>query len=84
MSARIFIHPACFGGSGAVVLAEQLTSQGFDLASVRVGPESKYGHRELVRFIGNSGAVTMFERMDGSRFLHRAGEVAPPPEPRVA
>ncbi|MDO8705361.1 MAG: hypothetical protein Q7J84_10490 [Sulfuricaulis sp.] len=59
-----------------------LEAGGVDTAAVKVGPLGKHNRRELVREISQVGAITTYERMDGTRFEHRMG--CPAPEPEVA
>ena len=80
MSARIFVHPRCWDGPASGALAAALEAHGVDLDKVRVGPLGLRRQRELVREIGVNGAVTTYERMDGTRYDYRMGQVAPEPE----
>lgn len=80
-SARVFIHPRCWSGPALGALSSCLEERGFDTgANFRIGPLTTHNRRELVREINQVGAVTMYERMDGSRYEHRMGCLAPEPE----
>ena len=57
-----------------------LIERGFDMQKVLIGPRGTHNRRELVREISFAGAWTRYERMDGTQFQHRMGEVAPEPE----
>lgn len=79
-SARVFIHPRCWSGPAFGAMAAGLEAGGVDTAAIKVGPLTTHNRRELVREIQQIGAVTEYERMDGSRFEYRMGEPAPEPE----
>ena len=80
MSARVFIHPRCWDGPAFGALAATLEERGFDLSVIKIGPRGTHNRRELVRELSFAGAYTRYERMDGTQFQHRMGEVAPEPE----
>lgn len=79
MSARIFVHPRCMNGPAFGSLVAALDAVGMDTSNVNIGPENKRGHRELVRLVAAHDNGGMYERMDGTRFLHRTGSLAPEP-----
>ena len=81
--ARIFVHPRCHEGVGLASLAACLDANGYDMTKIFVGPfdTHKPPRRELLRAIEvqpDFGAV--FERMDGTRLVHYAGQPLPEPE----
>lgn len=75
MSARIFVHPRCTTEPAFSQFANTLFQHGFDLKTVKIGPLVPGHHRELVRQISESGVNQEFERMDGTRFMHRMGQI---------
>lgn len=77
MSARVIVHPRCVAGPGAGALAAHLQGQGYDINRIVVGPMNKHGRCELVRIIDETPDSLILERLDGSRYLHKAGQQAP-------
>ena len=78
MSARIFVHPRCCAGPALAAFQVALEGYGFDMTKVFIGPEDKRGRRDLVRFMEQlPNYDVVFERMDGVRFTHRAGNPSP-------
>lgn len=67
-SARIFVHPRCFSGPASGALQAYLQEQGWDTENILIGPPSPRKHCELVRQISEVEGVTIYERMDGTRF----------------
>ena len=55
----------------------------WDLTEISIGPLATHHRRELVKTVGQNGAYTPYQRMDGTQFDHRMGQPAPEPE-RVA
>lgn len=80
MSARVFVHPRCCAPPASVVFESTLLQHGFDLKRVMVGPRTPGGNRELVRLVEEEGVKQVFERMDGTRFTHRMGQIQNAPE----
>lgn len=70
MSARVFIHPRCWSGPALDTLSAALVERGLDLKIWKVGPLATHHRRELVKEIGVTGQITLFQRMDGSQFNH--------------
>lgn len=81
-NARVFIHPRCWSGPAFGAMAASLEAHGVDTTTMKVGPLTTHNRRELVREIRQIGAVTEYERMDGTRYEYRMGYLAP--EPGVA
>ena len=78
MSARVFVHPRCCAGPAAGALQAMLEERGYDMAKVFIGPEDKRRRRELVRRASEEqNGLSVFERMDGTRFEHLTGTPAP-------
>ena len=90
MTARIFIHPACFmTRTGLDAFQHTLVSNGYSLLTTMIGPQRshRHKHRELVR---NTGVISdgqvQFECMDGTSFRYTVESVTPtnPPAPLLA
>lgn len=80
MSAQVFVHPRCFSGPSFETFANTLAAHGFSVANVAIGPADARGRRELVRKISAEGIISTFERMNGTRFTHRMGQITEAPE----
>ena len=76
MSARVFIHPVCTAGLPASTLAINLQNHGFDMEHkylMYYAPRvRKHKVFELVKFMEANDMGTLYERMDGTQFLHPA------------
>ena len=79
MSARIFLHPRCAEGPAVGACAAHLQAQGHDLAKTVVFWDAQRRRHELVRRVAEDGVNQTFERMDGTRFEHRLGEITESP-----
>lgn len=79
VSARIFLHPRCAVAPMDDACAAYLQSQGFDMREVAVFHEARKipfkSRYELVRPRGEIGVNQEFERMDGTRFVHRLDKI---------
>lgn len=80
MSARILVHPRCSMYPAADALCHTLERHGLD--TTRILQFKAPGSRayELVRLVAEEGMKQLFERFDGTRFVHRMGEISPEPE----
>lgn len=76
-SARIIIHPRCVEGPASAALAAHLQAQGYDITRVVAGPADARGRHELVRIMEEGPLGMRLERMDGSFYFHRVGQVSP-------
>jgi len=72
VSARVFVHPrTVMAGPKQDALNSFLEAAGYDLAKVCIGPETAHKNRELVRRIEDRPDLSVvFERLDGTRFVH--------------
>lgn len=73
MSARVFVHPRCAGGTANGALVACLEAAGYDMTKTvvlydRQKPPMK-PRFELVRALGEQN----YERMDGTRFQFTPG-----------
>ena len=71
---RCFVHPRCHDGPALGALTATLEAAGLDCSNLGLSPVDRRGRRELVRTIVKS---VVLERMDGSRYAHKAGHPAP-------
>lgn len=79
-SARVFVHPRCWGGPAQGALVATLEATGMNCEQISIGPLYRAGRRELVYHRGAVDAITTYERMNGEQFKHRMGAQAPEPE----
>lgn len=78
MSARIFVLPRCTTPPASAVFETTLEYYGFDMAEMRLFNDSR-GRHELVRLV-HDDIVSVYERMDGTRFSRRLGQHSDQPE----
>lgn len=76
-SARVFIFPRCWDGPAQGALVASLNERRIDTTALCIGPLGLHHRRELVRLVEDRGASMVYERMDGSTFLHRMGQPVP-------
>jgi len=74
MAARILIHPACTNGAASSALALNLHDHGYDMEEkylIYYAPcVRKHKVFELVKFMEANDMGTLYQRMDGTQFLH--------------
>ena len=84
MTARVFVHPRCLDGPASGALGAYLQDRGFDMERTVTGPPNARGHCELVHLVEKGPLAMTLRRFDGTEFIHKTGQVAPPPDPRAA